>query len=1271
MNQFGKGFLYIWIVLLAIGKAQGQCTSLRQQRDITFNTNRDCAPVDVTDYTITYFFNSAQDPNDIQIRFEWNDPANTVDIVGAGDPGFVTSGGGTEFSATGTFSYPQDENCLFEPAAYIVVNGDICETSEQIQLVSSWAKDNNFGGDLAIEPFTWDVCYGNAVVDAVFEDASVFNCNINDEPDNPNRQQRVTQFVYGVNHDPNNTIRNLELTDENGNIVSLTDANGNLTTTRTVNGITAGYFGPFDQIPFPADGPVSISLPLNAPAENANLIGSVFRVTLFNWNVCNPFNGDVANPNYADAVTIDAFVRIVAPPAPDFQTRVSDQNGRVQDTFCLGDQIYFDNLSGVGLNYQWEFYEDTTASLIAGSSNLRNPAFSYEEAGPKLIRLTVENPNVRSQCLVSIDKIVTISPAPIAAIEVQDPATNQPVSGTLCQKAALSDTLSVLYTDATTRTDGNTSWRWEFYDQNDQLLESMPAGAGNFSSTRLTNIQQNYIEPGAYRTALITRNSLTGCETATEINVFVYPSPEATFTANEVCERDPTLFSDITAAISGVVPRLGADSIVLYEFDFSYEEDNFTTAYSQVVNSDFEWYLNGDSGLISTAGTYRVAMRTTSLAGCSSIYPVFVTVRDLPEVELTVNDPGPVCSGETLSFINALARYSNISSQLAITNQVTGVYDTLPLNADSVYYTFFNDTDSVQTYAAIAFSENEFGCTNTGDTVSIDVLPNFSSNFSDINYDPLTSTCSPYEGLLVPATTTRSIKADRYVWTIYSNGQLLDGYPLAVNRGDPEYDSLSYTIANDSTSIQTYQVILDVEKANSCINSSEFVLQISPQPSSDFTVNRADSCEYAIFTVEATQQGLNEYLWSFDPQPDQRVNEGHRQLLRYNRFAGQERSSEVSLTTANLAKCVSDLTRDTVRVNQLNQPLSPDFELSVDTLRLPDSVVSISQESNFDPSWVYKWRFGNGEQVQIFEPGSVVYTEAGDYQITLDIVSDYCAANLTRSLIVLPAAPMVDFRADSLVGCQPHTVQFSNLSQFADPNSYFWDFGDGTTSTQQNPSHTYRQAGVYTVSLYAENQQGAGAEEVKINYIEVLASPTASFQVNPRIAYIPDQQVFFNNLSLGADRYRWDFGDGASSDSENPAHTYAEPGLYSVTLIASNELGCADTLHLPGAVEAIPGGKVRTPNAFTPNTASAANSAVDGSTLNDIFIPRVEGITDFEMLIYNKWGQLLFRSTSQEQGWDGYFQGRLMPADVYVYKLYLTFSDGRKAEQIGDVTLVR
>ena len=195
--------------------------------------------------------------------------------------------------------------------------------------------------------------------------------------------------------------------------------------------------------------------------------------------------------------------------------------------------------------------------------------------------------------------------------------------------------------------------------------------------------------------------------------------------------------------------------------------------------------------------------------------------------------------------------------------------------------------------------------------------------------------------------------------------------------------------------------------------------------------------------------------------------------------------------------------------------------------------------------------------------------------------------------------------------------------------------------------------------------------------IQVYGLPFADFLASPRVVYIPTQQVFFSNLSKNAVSYLWDFGDGNTSTEQNPKHGYGDEGLYDITLIVENGFGCKDTLFRETEIRAVKGGQVSAPNAFTPDPSGPSGGDItngnngDPSRMNDVFLPRLEGVTKFRMLIYNKWGQLLFESTTQTKGWDGYYNGKMAPAGVYIYKLELKYSSGQEIVKVGDLTLIR
>jgi gliding motility-associated-like protein len=155
--------------------------------------------------------------------------------------------------------------------------------------------------------------------------------------------------------------------------------------------------------------------------------------------------------------------------------------------------------------------------------------------------------------------------------------------------------------------------------------------------------------------------------------------------------------------------------------------------------------------------------------------------------------------------------------------------------------------------------------------------------------------------------------------------------------------------------------------------------------------------------------------------------------------------------------------------------------------------------------------------------------------------------------------------------------------------------------------------------------------------------------------------VSFTNNSIGAIRYKWDFGDGDTLITTSTApvsHIYNATGTFNTCLIAINQFGCRDTVCQPVRAIIVPALDV--PSAFTPNN--------DGT--NDRVFVRGFGIARMTWRIYNRWGTLVYQSSSQKDGWNGTYKGVLQPKEVYTYVLDVEFSDKTKFQKKGDITLL-
>jgi len=170
----------------------------------------------------------------------------------------------------------------------------------------------------------------------------------------------------------------------------------------------------------------------------------------------------------------------------------------------------------------------------------------------------------------------------------------------------------------------------------------------------------------------------------------------------------------------------------------------------------------------------------------------------------------------------------------------------------------------------------------------------------------------------------------------------------------------------------------------------------------------------------------------------------------------------------------------------------------------------------------------------------------------------------------------------------------------------------------------------------------------------------ADFDMSPNPANV-NQTIQFTDLSAGATSWNWDFGDEiGTSVLQHPTYAYSDTGVYTVVLTISNDGGCSDTAMKDIAILDQNVEPVDIPSAFTPN----------GDGINDVF--RVLGgpFNDFDFRVFNEWGNQIFKSTSQDIGWDGTIKNKLQPAGTYVFVFKGERIDGETYEMTGDITLI-
>ncbi|MDZ7309171.1 MAG: phytase, partial [candidate division KSB1 bacterium] len=257
----------------------------------------------------------------------------------------------------------------------------------------------------------------------------------------------------------------------------------------------------------------------------------------------------------------------------------------------------------------------------------------------------------------------------------------------------------------------------------------------------------------------------------------------------------------------------------------------------------------------------------------------------------------------------------------------------------------------------------------------------------------------------------------------------------------------------------------------------------------------------------------------------------------------------VMLTTTNASGYRHSYTRTTGIT--VGAAPSADFTAAPQTGFPPLTVAFTDQSTGHVSAWL--WDFGDSTTSTLQHP-THEYARAGVYSVTLT-VSDSCGSNsASKAEFITVNSPVVAaFAVSDSSGCSPLTVQFSDSST-GSPTAWLWDFGDGTNSTEQHPSHTYHASGRYTVTLTASSAVGTDTTS-KSDFVIVTEQPGAAFQATRTRVSVSSPVTFTDQSSGEVSRWLWDFGDGGTSPEKNPTHHYAAPGEYTVSLTVSNECG--------------------------------------------------------------------------------------------------------------------
>jgi|GEM_PF-605046 len=640
--------------------------------------------------------------------------------------------------------------------------------------------------------------------------------------------------------------------------------------------------------------------------------------------------------------------------------------------------------------------------------------------------------------------------------------------------------------------------------------------------------------PVSTATYTVTGTDANGCENTDQILVTVNPLP---------------------------IVNAGADQVICI---------NDAVTLSGSGASTYAWNNGVNDGVafnpVSTA-TYTVT--GTDANGCVNTDQVVVTVNPLPIV--SAGNDQTICLNEAVTLSGSGA--SGYSWDNGVNNGVSFV------------------PASTATYTVTGTDAN--GCVNTDQAiVTVNPLP-------AVNAGNDQTIC------LNDGVTLYGSGASTYLW---DNGGI-DGVAFTPN------STATYTVTGTDV--------------NGCENTDQAIVTVNPLP---IVSAGADQVICTNDAVTLSGSGASTYLW----------DNGGIDGVAFN----PNSTATYTVTGTDANGCINT-DQAIVMVNPL-----PNVNAGTDRAICINESVTLSGSG----ASTYLWDNGGIDGVAFNPASTATYTVTGTD-------ANGCV-NTDQVVVTVNPLPDPAFVTGDMSGCLPMSISFTP-SQVN--SSYEWSFGDGTvvTSTSAAIAHSYTSPECFTVTLVVTSPAGCIAQSTQADAICIPPNPEAAFFTNNTELTQFNTDLSLINTSLNADSYAWNFGDGSTSGDIAPSHTFpaGSAGNYTITLIAYNALGCSDTAYKEITVKEDVVYFI--PNTFTP----------DGNEFNQYFRPVFASGVDpynYNLKIFNRWGEVLFESNDMDVGWDGSYGNEIVQEGTYIWKIdFREKGSGDRQSIAGHVSLIK
>jgi len=706
----------------------------------------------------------------------------------------------------------------------------------------------------------------------------------------------------------------------------------------------------------------------------------------------------------------------------------------------------------------------------------------------------------------------------------------------------------------------------------------IPAG-GVWSGAGITDPYAGTFDPAVAQTGQHTltytyTDEESGCISSSEKIITIFPMEPLDFLLPELaCRNELVDFTNL--------------SPIQYTMDWDFGDGRTSTAYSPQ-----HAYFN--------AGTYIIKLTATNEFGCVDTVSHTIVITDKPTAYF-VPDTTEACSGINLELINQSTGYG-----LSHDWQLGNGLQSSEVDPGVVFYgQGIRDTSYIITLTV----SNLCGSSTYQDLITVHPLPiagfgfspesdcspiviNFANNTTgsatdffwdfgngntstEIVPEPQTYTTDSlttyYDVTLIASNICGADTLTEQITIAPSDVQAffevsddkgcmpftVDFYNVATPGANIDWDFGDGNTSSSLNPVHTFDTagtytVIQYASSDCGFDSISLVITVLPQPNVAFTHEREVCFGRAVQFINQSAE-ISGNHWDFGDGDSSLLSNPTHLYDRPGTYA-------ITLTSSSIFnQCPASFTSEVT----ILEPPRADFEPSTFSGCVP---LAVDFENRSTGATFYTWDFGNGNSGTGINP-THVYDQVGNFDVSVVARDVYgCTDDTTRFNIQVYPKPTAGFEFEEDALCQlPSIVVFENTTEGA--QSYDWSFGDGETSTYNNPNHTYTQGGDFRIRLVATNQFSCA--DTSISDITIYPSPIADFEVDSQEGCSP-VEVLFNNISADANLFHWDFGDGNTSNAENPLHIYDEAGTYAVKLVASVDGVCYDSLELSRLVRVFP-----------------------------------------------------------------------------------------------------